>query len=278
MARKNTIAYRDWLGAKLTDPNRAVRYLNAAMEDSQGAFLKALRKVSESYEKKQLAESAGVSRESLYRMLSETGNPTYESLSGILAALGLKLTVALKELAQEKRPDDPQESHVSTPPAKQTVTPVAAMLSTSRAIAAITEQTDFARLLGANSEVSRLFSNTAVLEAMQQYSAHLQSSLSPLFGSMSEMADIGLLMSSHVKNLTNALSNISPDFFTQYVRAAMNPLILPEAKGAEPVEGIAKGIHLVSKSSGQGQGQVTKGVGSYSSMISNPQIAKRRAG
>lgn len=88
-----TIAYKDWLSGKLSDPKRAARYLNAAYQDSTPAFLKALRKVSESLEKKQLAESAGVSRESLYRMLSETGNPTIASLRGITEAMGFRLEI-----------------------------------------------------------------------------------------------------------------------------------------------------------------------------------------
>ena len=68
-----------------------------ARADSPAAFFKALRKVSESHEMKKLAENAGVSRESLYRMMSETGNPTYSSLEGILRALGLKQIVAPRE-------------------------------------------------------------------------------------------------------------------------------------------------------------------------------------
>src|SRR5437016_2497674 len=87
---KRTTSYKSWLRGNLRDPHRAANYLNAAREDSPAAFLKALRKVSESYEMKGLAENAGVSRESLYRMMSETGNPTYSSMEGILGALGLK--------------------------------------------------------------------------------------------------------------------------------------------------------------------------------------------
>ena len=58
-------------------------------------FLKALRKVaaSQSRNMTELAEACGVSRESLYRMLSETGNPTSENRRAILAALGLKSIV-----------------------------------------------------------------------------------------------------------------------------------------------------------------------------------------
>jgi probable addiction module antidote protein len=88
-----TTTYKDWLSDKLTEPERAARYLNAAYKESTPAFLKALRKVAASVEKKQLADNAGVSRESLYRMLSETGNPTIVSLRGITEALGFRLEV-----------------------------------------------------------------------------------------------------------------------------------------------------------------------------------------
>jgi DNA-binding phage protein len=45
---KETASYRDWLGAKLVDPKRSARYLDAALQDSPEMFLKALRKVAES--------------------------------------------------------------------------------------------------------------------------------------------------------------------------------------------------------------------------------------
>src|SRR6266446_8541755 len=96
---KRTSCYQSWLAENLIDPYRAANYLNAARADSPAAFFKALRKVSESHEMKKLAENAGVSRESLYRMMSETGNPTYSSLEGILRALGLKQIVAPREAA-----------------------------------------------------------------------------------------------------------------------------------------------------------------------------------
>jgi hypothetical protein len=40
-----------------------------------------------------VANQAGLSRESVYRMLSETGNPCYTSLVGILGALGLQFKI-----------------------------------------------------------------------------------------------------------------------------------------------------------------------------------------
>src|ERR1700722_12093469 len=88
-------SYHDWLGAKLVDPKRAARYLNAAAEDSEAMFLKALRKVALSQDRSmtEIAESSGITRESLYRMLSETGNPTSENRRAILAVLGFKSVV-----------------------------------------------------------------------------------------------------------------------------------------------------------------------------------------
>jgi probable addiction module antidote protein len=92
---KSTSSYKDWLSDKLSNPRRAARFLNAAQEDSPRMFLKALRKVaaSQSRPMTELAEAVGVSRESLYRMMSETGNPTYENLTGILRAMHFKIQV-----------------------------------------------------------------------------------------------------------------------------------------------------------------------------------------
>ena len=42
----------------------------------------------------QLARETGLSREALYRSLSEEGNPTLDTLLKVTRALGLKLTVA----------------------------------------------------------------------------------------------------------------------------------------------------------------------------------------
>jgi probable addiction module antidote protein len=41
-----------------------------------------------------LAERTGLSRETLYRTLSEKGNPRYDTLTSILGAFGLRISVA----------------------------------------------------------------------------------------------------------------------------------------------------------------------------------------
>lgn len=55
-------------------------------------LLVAMRDVAEaSTTMSEVAKRAGISRESIYRMLCESGNPTYESLTAILRALGLRI-------------------------------------------------------------------------------------------------------------------------------------------------------------------------------------------
>ncbi len=87
---KRTTDYRSALLDDLKDPQEAAHYLNAALRDSEEALLVALRDVAEARQMAKIAETVGVSRESLYRMLSASGNPTYRNFFGILKALGVE--------------------------------------------------------------------------------------------------------------------------------------------------------------------------------------------
>ncbi len=80
------------------DPAFADEYLAVAMDEAdlpggQAALLAALRHVAEAQGMAAVAERAGIPRESLYRALSPTGNPTIKTLLAVLKAAGLKLTV-----------------------------------------------------------------------------------------------------------------------------------------------------------------------------------------
>lgn len=114
---KRTRDYRIGLLQELRDPEAAVHYLNAALEDSEELFLMALRDVSEAHHMASIANGAGLSRESLYRMLSETGNPRYSSLTNILRALGLKLAIE-KQIDPGQRVLGSKELAPANPPAE----------------------------------------------------------------------------------------------------------------------------------------------------------------
>ena len=96
---KKSKNYREWLLEKLRDHNEAVAYLNAALEESlkgdeesQYLFLIALRNVAEAQGGiGALAKKAHVGRESLYKALSENGNPKWCTLVSLVVAMGLNL-------------------------------------------------------------------------------------------------------------------------------------------------------------------------------------------
>ncbi|HPQ82000.1 MAG TPA: putative addiction module antidote protein [bacterium] len=91
--------YRKYLLGSLKDPEEAAAYINAALDerDDPEALLVALRNVIEAHDgMTSLAFKSGLNRVSLYRMLSQNGNPRLESLSAVLQAMGLRLKVEQK--------------------------------------------------------------------------------------------------------------------------------------------------------------------------------------
>ena len=93
---KRSKAYQPELIQSLRNPREAEEYLNAALEeDDPELFLLALRNVTEAQGGvAQLARKTKLNRESLYKMLSERGNPELKSLDALLHALGFRLAVA----------------------------------------------------------------------------------------------------------------------------------------------------------------------------------------
>ncbi len=69
-------------------------YLEAAMEGNDPKHIaSALGDVARSKGMSEISKKAGLGRQALYKALSEDGNPTLETLLGVLKALGLELTV-----------------------------------------------------------------------------------------------------------------------------------------------------------------------------------------
>ncbi|WP_194847938.1 addiction module antidote protein [Candidatus Neptunochlamydia vexilliferae] len=94
--------YQDWLIERLKDHDEAVAYLNAALEESlkgdeesQHLFLLAVRNVAEAQGGiSNLAKKARLGRESLYKTLSDKGNPKWHTLASLIIALGLNLRLS----------------------------------------------------------------------------------------------------------------------------------------------------------------------------------------
>ena len=85
----------------------AAEYLSAAYSDSRGAFLVALRDVVEARKgMAKVAAQAKVNRESLYRCLSDAGNPTLSTLNSIWNVIGLDIEFKPKA-AKPKAPVAP---------------------------------------------------------------------------------------------------------------------------------------------------------------------------
>jgi probable addiction module antidote protein len=95
-------SYKDGLYRRLKDNAEAVNYLQAALEDSQSAFLVALKNVLEARNVTAIARASDLDRVHIYRMLSEGGNPTLNSMDKILHALGLKLAIDVEDVASSQ--------------------------------------------------------------------------------------------------------------------------------------------------------------------------------
>ncbi len=71
-----------------------VEYLNAALaENDPKYFAKALGNVARAKGMSSVSEVSGVGRQSLYRALSEEGNPRIDTLFKILEALNIRLAI-----------------------------------------------------------------------------------------------------------------------------------------------------------------------------------------
>jgi probable addiction module antidote protein len=106
---KASRAFRDTQIEQLRDPNSAAIYLEEALIAGDiSAFKLALRNVAEARlgGVGALSELADLNRESLYRTLSNRGNPTLETLTRVMRALGLRLSVAVESTS----PQRPQRS------------------------------------------------------------------------------------------------------------------------------------------------------------------------
>jgi probable addiction module antidote protein len=89
--------YQADLLKRLANSEYAAQYLKAAFDETladgnKSAFLLALKNVVDATSPMQtVANEAKISRQHLYRMLSEEGNPTLETLTSVLRAIGMTI-------------------------------------------------------------------------------------------------------------------------------------------------------------------------------------------
>ena len=96
MKKRNHDSFKSYSLEKLKDHAFALEYLNAALiDDDQRVFLLALKNVLEAQgcDISSIAEYTQLSRQNLYRILSEKGNPKLTSIRSLLHVMGLELAI-----------------------------------------------------------------------------------------------------------------------------------------------------------------------------------------
>ena len=103
MDKKASSSYDEWVIESLRGDEKAqAEYIQLTIKENRGfpkAILVALRHVAEARGFKKFAEETNLNRETLYKTLSEDGNPTLESLSKMLDVLGLDISVSPKKVS-----------------------------------------------------------------------------------------------------------------------------------------------------------------------------------
>ncbi len=93
---KPSKSYKNQLIESLKNPEEAALYLEESLADGDmNAFKIALRNVAEARLGgiTELSKATDLNRETLYRTLSENGNPQLDTLSKVLRAFGLRIAV-----------------------------------------------------------------------------------------------------------------------------------------------------------------------------------------
>ena len=94
MNAPRNVSYQGYLLESLKNPAEAAAYVEAALElDDPAALLLALRQLAKAHGMAEVARRADVGEKTLFRTLSENGNPTIATLHKVLHAVGLRLSI-----------------------------------------------------------------------------------------------------------------------------------------------------------------------------------------
>lgn len=96
-SKSGKLAHYD-VAKHLRSPEEMAAYLDAWFDefpDDVSGIARAVGDIARAKGMTQIAKDAGLSRESLYRALSQEGNPSLSTILKVLAAVGLKLSVSV---------------------------------------------------------------------------------------------------------------------------------------------------------------------------------------
>lgn len=90
------VTFSGFDASKYLDTDEAINdYLAIALEDGDTKTVQViLRDIARAHGMTQLAKETQLNRESLYKSLSKEGNPSFASITKIMKALGLKMTLS----------------------------------------------------------------------------------------------------------------------------------------------------------------------------------------
>ncbi len=117
---KKSASYDDFLSQQLReDPELAMAYLNEAYESKDPhALFVAIRNVINAHDgMTQMEQDTGIKRQSLYKMLSNEGNPGWISMCTVLDKLGFSIEFKInrktgKTRAKKSKTAQPQKAVV----------------------------------------------------------------------------------------------------------------------------------------------------------------------
>ena len=102
-----TVKISRWDSAEYLNTEEDIQaYLDAILEeagDDPAYIVHALSVIARARNMSQIAKSAGISREGLYKALSRDGNPSFTTVARIARALNLRITVQASVAIPEKQ-------------------------------------------------------------------------------------------------------------------------------------------------------------------------------
>ena len=114
---KNTLTHKSYLKKVLANPTEAAAYLNAELEEGEMVYLlKAIRNVAAANGGMgALAKATKMSRTTLYKTLSKTGNPEVATLRKILAVYGIRMGFFAVKPTPTSHKHTPGHGHYANP-------------------------------------------------------------------------------------------------------------------------------------------------------------------